>query len=104
MSRFSQRLATVVRRGGLAFVAAALALCFLAGAPAVSAAGVCVNPHGNNGCLSSINAAIAAATPGATITIHAGSYVENVVVNKPVALVGDGNVTLYSAVSNPTCG
>jgi hypothetical protein len=83
---------------------AALLLPLLAGAPAASAAGICVNPHGTGGCFSSINAAIAAATPGATITIRAGSYSENVVVDKSVTLQGQGSPTIYSAISNPNSG
>jgi nitrous oxidase accessory protein NosD len=53
----------------------------------------------------SIGAAIAAAEPGATITIGKGTYVENVVVNKPLTLEGSGKGTVIEpAVSNPVCG
>ena len=93
----------LARRVAAALIAAPLLLTLLAGAPSVSAAGLCVNPHGTDGCYSSINAAIAAATPGATITVHSGDYVENVIITKPLTLQGDGNPTIYSAVSNPTC-
>lgn len=58
--------------------------------PAVFAANQCVNPGGVAGCKSSINAAIAAAAPNDTITIARGTYLENVIVNKPLALLGDG--------------
>jgi hypothetical protein len=52
----------------------------------------------------SIQSAIAAASPGATITIGPGSYDENVVVNKSVTLEGSGKHTvIYPAVSNPVC-
>jgi nitrous oxidase accessory protein NosD len=59
----------------------------------------------SSGCpYTSIQAAINAAAPGATITIAAGSYSENVVVNKPVTLKGSGNTTvIYPAASNPIC-
>jgi nitrous oxidase accessory protein NosD len=59
-----------------------------------------------SGCqFTSINAAIAAASPGDTITIGKGKYYENVVVTKPVTLQGQGNGTvIYPAVSSPTCG
>jgi nitrous oxidase accessory protein NosD len=59
----------------------------------------------SSGCpYTSIQAAINAASPGATITIAAGSYSENVVVNKPVTLKGAGNATvIYPATSNPIC-
>jgi nitrous oxidase accessory protein NosD len=53
----------------------------------------------------SIQSAINAASPGATITIGSGSYSENVLVNKPVTLRGSGNSTVvYPATSNPACG
>jgi hypothetical protein len=53
----------------------------------------------------SINAAISAATPGATITIGPGSYSENIVVKKEVTLEGKGNKTIiYPSFSAPTCG
>jgi hypothetical protein len=58
------------------------------------------------GCpFTSIQAAINAAQPGATITIGPGSYFENVVVDKPVTLKGAGSETVvYPASSAPTCG
>jgi len=59
----------------------------------------------SSGCaFSSINAAIEAASEGATITIGKGTYVENVVVTKPVTLNGSGKSTVIEpAVSNPVC-
>jgi hypothetical protein len=59
-----------------------------------------------SGCAyTSIQAAINGSTAGATITIAKGTYVENVVVNKPVTLQGSGGETvLEPAVSNPVCG
>ena len=88
-------------RGSRLLVAAVVATGCLAGATAASASPlVC-----NSGCFfNSIQAAINAAQPGATITIGAGSYYENVVVNKPVTLRGAGvNTVIYPAVSNPVC-
>jgi parallel beta-helix repeat protein len=58
--------------------------------PAAFAASQCVNPGGTAGCKSSINAAIAAAGPNDTITVARGTYHENVIVNKPLALIGEG--------------
>jgi len=57
------------------------------------------------GCsFTSIQAAINAASPNETITIGAGKYVENVVVNKSVTLQGSGSHTvIYPAVSMPVC-
>ena len=60
----------------------------------------------SSGCaFTSINAAIEAASEGATITIGKGTYAENVVVTKPVTLNGSGKGTVIEpAVSNPVCG
>ncbi len=57
------------------------------------------------GCaFTTIQSAINAASPGATITIGPGSYYENLVVGKPLTLQGSGNMTVvYPAVSNPIC-
>jgi parallel beta-helix repeat protein len=51
-------------------------------------AAICVNPHGTLGCYSTISAAVAAAPAGATIGVAAGTYSEDVVITKPVSLVG----------------
>lgn len=57
---------------------------------AVSAAStLCVNPAGNRGCYSTITAAIAHASAHDTIKVWPGTYAEDVVVNKPLSLVGD---------------
>jgi hypothetical protein len=57
------------------------------------------------GCqFTSIQAAIDAASEGATITIGKGTYAENVVVDKPVTLLGSGTETVIEpAVSKPVC-
>jgi nitrous oxidase accessory protein NosD len=59
----------------------------------------------NSGCFfNSIQSAVNAAQPGATITIGAGSYYENILVNKPVTLKGAGvNTIIYPATSKPVC-
>lgn len=58
-----------------------------------------------SGCaFTSIQAAINAASPGATITIGPGNYFENIVVNKSVTLRGSGLETvIYPATSMPVC-
>src|SRR5450631_3419288 len=72
----------------------------LAGASSASASLVC-----NTGCFfKSIQAAISAAQPGATITVGAGNYYENLVVDKPLTVRGAGTKTvIYPAVSMPIC-
>jgi hypothetical protein len=77
-------------------VSASLALA----GPAFAAPTVC-----NSGCFfNSIQAAINAASSGATITIGAGNYYENLVVNKPLILKGAGSKTvIYPGVSKPVC-
>jgi hypothetical protein len=90
-----------MRRRARLLVAASVVGACLAGASAASATPlVC-----SSGCFfNSIQAAINAAQPGATITVGAGSFYENVVVNKSVTLRGAGlNTVVYPAVSKPIC-
>jgi len=54
----------------------------------ITAATRCVNPGGTGGCSSSIQRAINAAAPGDTILIAKGIYTENVVVPKPLTMLG----------------
>jgi len=54
---------------------------------------LCVNPGGTNGCYASINAAVAAAAANDTISVQAGTYNEDVVVNKPLSIVGAGRAS-----------
>jgi parallel beta-helix repeat protein len=55
------------------------------------AATLCVNPAGTSGCYATIGAAVTAAKPGDRINIAGGQYAEDVVVNKPLALIGAGS-------------
>jgi parallel beta-helix repeat protein len=52
------------------------------------AATLCVNPGGSKGCFASIGAAVAAASPNDTINVAQGTYKEDVVIGKPLSLIG----------------
>src|SRR5450759_4881586 len=84
----------------IAMTGGVVAACLAVAGPAWAAKTVC-----STGCSTkSIQAAITAASPGATITIGKGNYYENVVVNKPVTLLGSGVETvIYPATSKPVC-
>ncbi len=56
----------------------------------VSAADLCVNPDGVTCPYTTISAAIAAAAPGDTITVAAGTYAERITIDKPLILTGIG--------------
>jgi len=67
-----------------------LLLLFACGASGLTAATLCVNPGGTSGCKSTITAAIAAANAGDTIQVWPGTYKEDVVITKSIALIGTG--------------
>jgi parallel beta-helix repeat protein len=52
---------------------------------------LCVNPAGSNGCYKTISAAVAAASPGWTINVAAGTYREQVTIGKSLYLLGAGS-------------
>lgn len=67
------------------------AVCGLMFAASVAmGATVCVNPAASSGCVATIGAAVTAAKAGDTIKIGPGQYAEDVVVTKPLSLVGAG--------------
>jgi len=69
-----------------------LAVLLWCGASGVAcAATLCVNPHGTSGCKSTISAAVAAASAGDTILVARGTYKEQVIITKTVALMAQGN-------------
>jgi nitrous oxidase accessory protein NosD len=91
---------TMRRITGATLACAVFVVCLATASSALAMKTVCAS-----GCkYSSIQAAINAAPEGATITIGKGTYVENVVVNKPLTLQGSGkNTVIEPAVSNPVC-
>jgi len=59
-------------------------------APFAAAATLCVNPGGTSGCYITIGAAVSAAKAGDQINVGIGQYTEDVVITKPLSLVGAG--------------
>lgn len=60
---------------------------------ALTSPNICVKPGGGDGCRATIGEALAAATSGQTIGVAAGTYIENVVINKTVTLEGGWNLS-----------
>ena len=83
MKRVIVRILSVCGSAGLAVAA----LLLLVQIP-LAAADQCVAPGGAGGCHPSIAAAIAAASPGDTVRVVAGVYVENPVIAKNLTLLG----------------
>jgi parallel beta-helix repeat protein len=80
------RSAIAVRHGRVpAAVGAVVFSCSIA-----SAADWCVDASGKGGCLTTIGAAVAAAAPSDVIHVGRGTYHEDVVIDKPLSLLGDG--------------
>ena len=50
-----------------------------------------MNPVGTGGCATTIEAAVAAASPNDVIRVSKGTYHENVVITKPLSLLGEGS-------------
>lgn len=66
-----------------------------------SAATLCVKP-GGAGCYPTIGAAVASAAPGDTIQVSHGVYKEDVIVSKPLSLVGENIAnTIIDAMALP---
>jgi parallel beta-helix repeat protein len=65
---------------------------------------MCVNPQGSGGCFTTISAAVAAANPGDTIQVGAGTYAEMVTINKPLFLIGAGVASTFINASGQAHG
>src|SRR5204863_6085807 len=68
-----------------------------------AAATICVGAK-QQGCFSAINAGIAAAAPGDTVQVAPGLYREQVLINKPLSLIGANAATTLIDASNPAAG
>jgi Right handed beta helix region len=61
---------------------------------------LCVNPAGSSPCYSKIQSAVNAASPNDTIKVAAGTYAEDVVIGKPLSLIGAGSDRTFIDASN----
>src|ERR1700729_2303808 len=52
------------------------------------AASLCVNAAASSGCMATIGAAVAAASPGDTINVAPGTYKESITIGKSLSLIG----------------
>jgi len=71
--------------------------------PAASGAILCVNPQQASGCYTTIGAAVAAAVANDVIKVSEGTYHENVVIGKPLSLIGanaDNTIIDATGLSN----
>jgi hypothetical protein len=59
-------------------------------AAATAANTLCVNPKGSNGCYTKIQSAVNAASPNDVINVARGTYAEDVLIGKPLSLIGTG--------------
>jgi parallel beta-helix repeat protein len=69
--------------------ALAAAAALVVACTSVQASELCVNSSGKGGCSTTIGAAVAAAAPNDVIRVGKGTYHENVVIRKPLSLLGE---------------
>ncbi|HEY1579620.1 MAG TPA: right-handed parallel beta-helix repeat-containing protein [Terracidiphilus sp.] len=55
-----------------------------------AASTLCVNPSGSKGCYKTVSSAVAAASAWDVINVWPGAYKEDVVIGKPLSLIGSG--------------
>jgi hypothetical protein len=85
----------------LAVVSLVVSLTSLAASPFTAlAATSCVNTGGTDGCYSSIQAAVDAASDGGSITVAAVTYNESVMIRKPLQLIASGEVIVDATGMN----
>jgi hypothetical protein len=73
--------------------------CFLLIPLTATGASLCVDAKGSNGCNKTISEAVTAASAGDTINVAPGTYKEDVVIGKPLSLIGAGrNNTIIDAL------
>jgi pectin methylesterase-like acyl-CoA thioesterase len=63
---------------------------FAAFSQTLAAKTLCVNPTGSNSCYAKIQLAVNAASNNDVINVAAGTYAEDVVIGKPLSLIGSG--------------
>jgi nitrous oxidase accessory protein NosD len=99
MNYLSQNLLQNVRLGIAGRLAAASLIVIVASATPVYAGSpthiqplsLCVDQNGKPGCYTHIQDAVVAAGPGDTVVVDDGTYYEDVVINKPLTLIGTGD-------------
>jgi hypothetical protein len=69
-----------------------------------SAATLCVNHNGKGGCMSTISAAVAAASPGDTIQVSQGTYNEQVTITKSLSLIAAPNAQPFIEAKGKSVG
>lgn len=73
------------------WIVLSMAALLFSGATSAQAANLCVTPYGG-GCFKTIGAAVAAASPNDVIRVAPGVYHEDVVIGKPLSLLGHNPV------------
>jgi parallel beta-helix repeat protein len=61
---------------------------------------LCVNPTGSGGCYSKIQSAVSTASAKDVIMVAAGTYAEDVVIGKPISLIGAGSSQSFIDATN----